>query len=233
MTPAELKVAFGELSLDNPAPGVRVFQPSKGYRWGVEVYALGAFAWGRDLENLPPPPATVVELGSGSGVISLLLASLGAQVWGVERDAAWVALSRQSAAASESGVCARTRFLEGDIRDLRDIEGLPARVDLVVANPPWFVPGAGPVSPDSRKAAARTMLAGTVADFLAAGQTLADRVCLITREERIRELVAAGTRFSRVVPIGARIVLAEWTVERRPDHHLLGNGSLGTCIHRE
>lgn len=208
-----MQVAFGELSLDQPAPGVRVFQPRKGYRWGVEVYALAGFAWGRDLENPPPPPCTVVELGSGSGVISLLIASLGARVWGVERDPAWVALSRQSASASEPEIAANCHFLCGDIRELGDVEGVPPRVDLVVANPPWFVPGAGPVSPDGRKAAARTMLAGTVADFLVAGQTLANRVCLITREERIRELVQSGTRFSRVVPIGARIVLAEWTAD--------------------
>lgn len=205
-----MQVAFGELSLDQPAPGVRVYQPRNGYRYGVEVYALTGFAWGRDLESPPPPPVTVVELGSGSGVVSLLLASLGAQVWGVERDEAWVALSQRSAAESAPSVAERVRFLHGDIRDLAAVAGLPRRVDLVVANPPWFVPGAGPVSPDARKAAARTMLAGTVADFLAAGQSVASRVCLITREERIAELIRTGIRFSRVVPIGARIVLAEW-----------------------
>lgn len=208
--------AFGELSLDRPADGVRVFQPRRGYRWGGEVYALVAWTLGRDQASPPPPPETAIELGSGSGVIALLLASLGVRVWGVERDANWVALARASAARCDCSVADRVHFVHGDVRGLAKhghIAGLPARVDVVVANPPWFVPTAGPISPNASRAAARTMLAGNVADFLRAGQQLAPRVCLVTREERLTEMVTAGVVFSRQVPLGGRVALAEWVHE--------------------
>ena len=204
------RVGFGAVTLDTPAPGVQVLQPKVGYRWGAEVYALTKFA----LEGTPSPPATVVELGSGSGVVSLLLAAAGCRVWAVELDSAWVALSRESAGLCTGEIREKVTFLQGDVRAI--LAGaappeLPRRVDLVVTNPPWFDPAQGPISPDPRKAAARTMLAGNVADFLAAAQRLSDRVCVITRAERAAELDAAV--FSRKATLGRRVVLGEWRRE--------------------
>ena len=202
------RAGFGEVTLDTPADGVKVLQPCHGYRWGVEVYALTKFA-----SKGAPFPQTVIELGSGSGIISLLMAAAGARVWGVELDPAWIVLAQESASLSSGAVQEKACFLRGDIRDLRAGElpsGLPARADLVLTNPPWFDPAEGPASPDPRKAAGRTMLAGNVRDFLAAGQRLSDRVCMITRAERVAELEARGIQFCRKETLGRRVVLVEW-----------------------
>lgn len=220
MTRAELEAEFGELGIDHPLPGLSVLQPRKGYRFGVEVYLLTSFALGREL-NPPPfsPPRSVIELGSGGGVVSLLMAAAGAEVWGVERDPAWVDLARESLSLCDPAIAERVHFVEGDVRDLlrgRPVPGLPARADLVLTNPPWFDPATGPASPNAKKAVARTMLTGTVAEFFRAGQILSPRVCLITIQKRLDELRAAGVEFSRHAPIGKRVSLAEWVQPRSP-----------------
>lgn len=154
---------------ERPAPGVVVWQPERGYRYGVEVYALATLA-------LQGPHATVLDLGAGSGVVGLLLAARGARVVAVERETEWVAAMRRSAAESTVGI----DIVEGDVREFRG-----ERVDVVVANPPWFDPAAGPVAPDRLRAAARTAFNGGLAEFLAAGLRHADRVCAVARGESL------------------------------------------------
>jgi tRNA1(Val) A37 N6-methylase TrmN6 len=186
----------GELTREAPAPGVVVWQPRRGYRYGVEVYAIAAFAAGEaDLSGI-----RIVDLGCGSGVIGLLLASLGATVTGVERDPAWVAIARRNAAASDRPI----DVVNADVRSL----DLP-RADLVVTNPPWF-PAGEPLSPDPLKAASRAMLHGDVTDFVRAGLRIAPRVCVVTRRERERDVAAVGgAHVARRATLGARVVLLE------------------------
>lgn len=177
-----MSAAFGPLSLESPAPGLAVYQPRRGYRWGVEVYALVGFALGIGAPAPVAFPPRVLELGAGSGIVSLLLASRGCRVRGWERDAEWVALARRSLRRSPAAR-GRVRF---SVRDVR--VGGGAAADVVVTNPPWFDPGAGPSSPDPRKASARTMLHGTVDEFVAIGLAAAPRVCVVTRVERLAGL---------------------------------------------
>ncbi len=189
--PAGLASEEGALTREEPAPGLVVWQPRKGYRYGVEVYALAAFALAGGAVE------TALDLGCGSGVIGLLLASRGVRVRAVERDPRWLALARRN--ARESGVAVAVE--EGDIRTWSG----PA-ADLVVTNPPWF-PADEPLSTDGWKAASRAMLHGDVADFVATGLRHAPRVCVVTRVERERSL--AHFHVARRACLGARVVLLE------------------------
>ncbi len=182
---------FGPLSVESPAPGLAVFQPQRGYRWGVEVYALVGFALGIGTPSPMMVPARVLELGAGSGIVSLLLASQGCRVRGWERDPEWVALARRSLRRSPAAR-GRVRF---SVRDVRSPGN--AAADLVVTNPPWFDPRAGPISPDVRKASARTMLHGTVDEFVAVGLAAAPRVCVVTRAERLAVLCLDDAHVAR------------------------------------
>jgi SAM-dependent methyltransferase len=191
------------LTRETPAAGVVVWQPRRGYRYGVEVYALAAFALAGGV------PETAIDLGCGSGVIALLLASRGVRVRAVDRDPRWLALARRNAAESKLAVT-----VEGG--DVRAYAGPPA--DLVVTNPPWF-PADEPVSPDVWKAASRSMLHGGVGDFVAAGLRLAPRVCVVTRVERAGDLVAGGrgslAAGGNPVARGPGEVASVWHVARR------------------
>ncbi len=182
--------AQGALTRETPAPGLVVWQPRRGYRYGVEVYALAAFALGGG------PVASAIDLGCGSGVVGLLLASRGVRVRAVDREPRWVELARRNTA--ESGV-----DLPVEEADVRAWRGPPA--DLVVTNPPWFPPDE-PVSPDPWKAVSRSMLHGGVADFVAAGLRHAPRVCVVTRRERERDVPGWIARRAR---LGDEVVLLE------------------------
>lgn len=56
---------------------------------------------------------SVLDLGCGSGQVSLLAAAMGARVHGIDIAPAMLALARE--AASRSGLTERTRFTEGDV----------------------------------------------------------------------------------------------------------------------
>lgn len=155
-------------SRERPAPGLVVLQPARGYRYGVEVYLLASLA-------LEGAPRTALELGGGSGVVALLLAWCGVDVTIVERDPRWVAVARHNVAAS--GLVDRVRVVEADARTWR---GDP--VDVVVSNPPWFRPAAGPTSPDDWKAASRSMLHGTPSEFAAVALDHGPRACFVGPE---------------------------------------------------
>lgn len=179
------------LTREVPAPGVVVWQPKPGYRYGVEVYALAAFALAG------APMTTAIDLGCGSGVVGLLLASRGVRVTGVEREPRWVALARRNAKESALPI----DVVEADVRTWSG-----PRADVVVTNPPWF-PANEPLSPDPWRAASRAMLHGDVRAFVEAGLRHAPRVCLVTRRERERDLL--GLPLVRRSRLGDEVVLLE------------------------
>ena len=85
------------------------------------------------LARLPATPATLLDLGTGTGAIALALASErpDCQVTGVDRIAAAVSLAQENAARLQlSNV---TFTLSHWFRDLS-----PCRFDLIVSNPPYI-----------------------------------------------------------------------------------------------
>ncbi len=73
----------------------------------------------------------VVELGAGSGALTLPLAQAGARVWAVERDPVWA--ERLTTAVDEAGLANQVRVIRSDLRGLR----FPKEPCRVVANPPF------------------------------------------------------------------------------------------------
>ena len=93
-----------------------------------------------------PAPATVLDLGTGSGAIlvTLLAEWPMARGLGTDIDAAALAVAAENAA--RLGVAERARFAEADWA-----EGLQGRFDLVVSNPPYIAAGeVAALSPDVR-----------------------------------------------------------------------------------
>src|SRR5208283_2863008 len=86
-------------------------------------------------QQLPQPPGTILDLGTGSGAIALALAVFYPQaaVTGLEVSAEALALARENAAAL--GLGERVRFLESNWFTALEPG---ARFDLIVANPPYL-----------------------------------------------------------------------------------------------
>ena len=163
---------LGPLSCDRPAPGLVVYQPRRGFRYAMDPFLLAA--WSLEAGR----PALVGDLGTGSGIMALLLARLGIRVRGWDVRPEWIALARRS--ARESG-------LQADF-ELADVRTLPASdLSLALLNPPYLPCGRGACSPDPWKAAARTELNGDLSQLVAAGACLARRLCIVLPMRRARE----------------------------------------------
>jgi len=77
------------------------------------------------------PDDLVVDVGAGSGVLTLAAAAAGARVLAVERDPVWC--ERLRARVRAAGAGAQVRVVNGDLRDVV----LPVGRWRVVANPPF------------------------------------------------------------------------------------------------
>ena len=87
------------------------------------------------MKRLPEAPATILDLGTGSGAIALALAKAypGASVTAVDKSIDALALARENAVAC--GLNERVRFLESDwFSSIAENE----QFQLIVANPPYL-----------------------------------------------------------------------------------------------
>jgi len=170
------------MTFDRPADGLVVAQPSRGFRYTSDAFWLAGFAL-----DTGPMPRTALDLGTGSGVVALLLAGHGIDVTGVDAFPEWEECWRETLARSAP----RGRV---ELR-VSDVDDVKVRADVVVANPPYGTAGSGPVSPDVWKAAARTERPGGLAGFVgAAVRAASDRACFVVPREREQELVDLGGR---------------------------------------
>src|SRR4030066_1087938 len=154
---------------EGTTPPIRIHQPEKGYRFSIDSVLLADFA-ARDRGG------SALDLGTGSGVVLLLLAARCRRLRqgvGVEiQPALWEFACRN---IEENGFGGRLSAVLGDFRE--DLPGLaPRSFDLVVSNPPYRKIGEGRRNPDPRKEIARHEVACTMADvYAAAGRCLSPR----------------------------------------------------------
>lgn len=107
---------------------VRLRQPAKGYRAGMDAALLAAAAGAR-------PGERMIEAGCGAGAVLMQVAARtpGVSLTGVERDPAMAALARENAALNGAGAT----ILEGDVAAGFRALGLEP-FDRAVSNPPFF-----------------------------------------------------------------------------------------------
>ena len=177
---------------DHPADGVVVLQPKGSFRYSMDPILLAGWALEGGVAH------TFLDVGSGSGIISLLLANMGLKGGGVDVVPEWVRLAKQS--ANESQLDCHFRLM--------DVRHMAAEwVDLVLCNPPYFPLGTGNVSPDPLRAAARHELKGGLAELIAACARMGPRVCLSVPSSRADEATDVLATTGR--PLARRLILQE------------------------
>jgi len=187
---------------DLPVGGLKMLQSRIGYRYTLDPFLLSAFCQVRLGER-------VVDMGTGSGIIPLLLSVTTAaeSICGIEVQPLLAERARQNVALN--GLQAKIGILETDLRYLDANEALPAaKFDVVLSNPPYRPTGHGRLAPDVERAACRHELHGGLDDFLqAAGRLLRSkgRFYLIFIAERLPELLAEMQRL-RLEPKRIRFV---------------------------
>ncbi|MFO7837971.1 MAG: methyltransferase [Desulfosalsimonadaceae bacterium] len=145
------------------AAGLHIQQPPSGYRFSIDALIL---AW----HLAPEPGDRVVDIGTGCGVIALILASRwpGIQITGIEIQEELAALAADN--AERNGLSERIRILRQDLRDVSALQAGPA--DRIVCNPPHTARASGRINPKWQLALARHEIAMTAADLLAASSRL-------------------------------------------------------------
>ncbi|PID73398.1 MAG: methyltransferase [Desulfobacterales bacterium] len=214
-----------EITEDTALGGrIRVRQFRSGYRFSIDAVLLAHEAARR-------PGESVVDLGTGCGIISLIIGYLRPQrrICGVEYDTGSVRLARENIKSNQ--MADRITILEGDIRRLRRQDlGPDMTPDLLVSNPPFRPVNAGRINPDTRRAAARHELTLTLADLAAAARRLLNkngRFLVIYPAWRCAELLAALSNqdlapkrlrpvYSRPEARDARLLLVEAVRSGRP-----------------
>lgn len=179
---------------------VELYQSRVGYRFSLDALLLAHFVGIKG-------QAKIIDLGTGSGVIPLVLAYLHptAKVTGVELQAAMVERARRNVELNERQ--GHIRVIGGDVRAVGQI-GAAASFDVVVCNPPYRKPGTGRISPNDEKQIARHETRGNLADFLGAGSFLLrtkGRLAIVYPAGRSVDLLAA-MRKARIEPKRLRMV---------------------------
>ncbi len=207
-------------SVDSLLDGrLTLIQSETGYRFSLDALLLADFVTVR-------PGDVVVDLGTGCGVISLILlfSRPVARVLALEIQGE---LCRQAVRNAEiNGFSDRMAVIRGDLRSL------PFRsswADAVVCNPPYRKAGSGRVNPDSQRAVARHELAGGLRDVARSASMLLKpmgRVAIVYPAERLADLFGhlrsvnlEPKRLKMIHPsprTGAKLALVEATAGGRP-----------------
>ncbi len=179
---------MSELTVERPAPGLVIYQPSRGFRYAMDPFLLAGWA----LEG--GRPEGFLDVGTGSGVIALLLGRLGIPGEGIDVRPEWISLAQRS--ARESGLS--TTFKHQDIRTRTDPE-----TALGLCNPPYRPAGSGPLPDDPSRAAARYELNGSLAEIVPALCRAASRVAMVVPARRADE--AARLMLQAARPLRRRV----------------------------
>ena len=163
---------------------VKVFQHKNGYRFSVDALLLSSFVHMKHVER-------VADLGTGSGIIGLLLARKypAAQILLVELQESLYALAERNILLNEMED--RVKVLLADIKEMKK-KMTPLTYDLVVSNPPFRKPVSGRISMKEEKAVARHELRLKFSDLAETASYLLKsrgRFCLIFHPERLIEAI--------------------------------------------
>jgi len=179
---------------------ITILQKEKGYRFSVDAVLLAHFIQLRRDDR-------IIDIGTGSGIISLILASRfsSIKVVGLEIQKDLADMARRS--IEMNGLDETVEIRHGDARDVTDMFAAQS-FDVAVFNPPYRKLASGRVNPDMQRAIARHEITGSIGDFLAAACYLLKdkgRIYAIYPAKRMAELFSR-MKDSAIEPKRARMV---------------------------
>jgi tRNA1Val (adenine37-N6)-methyltransferase len=128
---------------------LEIRQPRNGYRYGADPFLLAAAI-------TLQPGETLLDIGTGVGIIPLLLARrfpAAEALTGIEIQPSLAALAREN--VRQNGLQHRVSIITGDIRQATARQLPPGSFSLVTVNPPFYPTNGGRLNPDPEKAIAR------------------------------------------------------------------------------
>lgn len=184
---------------------LRVLQKEKGYRFSIDSLLLADFVTLKRGER-------VVDLGTGSGIVALILALSCPEVRiaevEIQGDLADMAARSVVLNRMEERITVHT----GDVKKIRKLFE-PQSFDVAVFNPPYRRLNSGRINPNGERAIARHEVKGTIDDFLASARYLlkdGGRASVIYPTVRGVQLIAS-MRGNGIEPKRLRIVHSNGT----------------------
>ncbi len=182
---------------------VRIIQKKKGHRFTTDSILLARL-------STPKKHAKVLELGTGCGIISIILSKRipSLRITAVE-------IQEEMAKLTERNVIMNN--MEPNISVInRDIKELPkispsAHFDYIVTNPPYRPPASGRTSPDKKRAVSNHEFSVTIDDIMKVSRQLLKvrgRISLIYTADRLADLFSAMRRY-RIEPKELRCILTK------------------------
>ena len=156
-------------------------QYKNGYRFSIDAVLAAHFC-------RPGQGASILDMGCGCGIISLILAYRypDIMVTGLEVQQELVKLAERNIA--ENILQSRIKVVEGNFLNYQELLQ-PESFDLVVSNPPYRKQGRGKTSPDSQRARARHEIDGNLADMIrAAAYAVKNRGKVVTIYPAVRSV---------------------------------------------
>jgi tRNA1Val (adenine37-N6)-methyltransferase len=179
---------------------IQVKQNRSGYRFSMDAVLL---AWYAD----PSSDDTILDLGTGCGIIPMILAYRypKVKIYGIEiqEDLADIATLN----INENGMEDRIRILCKDIKTLKH-EDTFGPVDLSVSNPPFRKPKSGRINPNEQRAVARHEIKTTLYDVVETARrmlTPSGRFVMVYPAERMTD-VLTQMRDSGIEPKSIRMI---------------------------
>lgn len=189
--------------LDEVNEALRLICKKDGLTFGTDAYLLAAYI-------RPQPKARAAELGAGTGIISLLLASKNrlSHIAAIEVQRDFAELTDRNIRLNS--LEEKIKVIDGDVRDIHPSD-LGGELDVVFSNPPYMRTDSGKRNESDRKYIARHEVMGNIGDFCETAARLlkhGGRFYCVWRPDRLSELMWS-MRKNRIEPKSAVFVHAD------------------------
>lgn len=169
-------------------------QDSRGLTFGTDAYLLAAYLSGGSKKR-------AADLGSGTGVISLLCQSKDkfAHVYAIEVQESFAKLIEQN--SKDNQLDGKITAIHSDLRQISSSH-TGGELDCVFANPPYMKVDSGKRNQHDEKFIARHEVFGGIEDFCACAYRLlkhGGKFCTVWRPDRLTDLLCA-LRANRLEP---------------------------------
>ncbi|KEI83040.1 tRNA1(Val) (adenine(37)-N6)-methyltransferase [Clostridium botulinum] len=164
--------------------GIHVIQKKQAFRFGIDAVLLANFP---TIKN----GAKVVDLCSGTGIISFILAGKtnASNIIGIEIQKEIADMAKRS--IKYNNLQGKVRFIEGDLKNLKLLKDIE-KVDVVTVNPPYKTQGTGIININDKNAISRHEICCTLDDVVKAAKVLLKdkgKLYMIHRPDRIVDIM--------------------------------------------
>jgi len=196
----DIEIRENERIDDLQYKGLRLIQKKDGFRFGVDAVLLANFT---DVKK----GDSVVDLGTGTGIIPVLLAgkTLAKTIVGLEIQPDIAEMAERS--VELNNLQDRVKVVCGDIKEAIGNFG-PSSFNVVVTNPPYMNKGGGLVNPSDTKAISRHEIMCTIEDIVSVSSRLVvpgGQLSMVHRPERLVDIVCLMRKY-RIEPKYIRFV---------------------------